>query len=69
MRWYPHANKLLHHIEKCAISNKAINMHPRGPMEQHLCVLEPHRGWLHKVKKVSWYPLMKKGQWSHKYAF
>ena len=27
VRWYPHANNLL---QKCAISNKAINMHSRG---------------------------------------
>ena len=84
MSWYPHANKLLHYIEKCpstpcyqmlhnirkcAISNRAINMHYRRPTKQHFHVLEPHRGCLHKVKKVSWYPLIKKGQWSHKYAF
>ena len=35
MSWYPHATKLLHHIEKCVISNKAINIHYRGPTEQH----------------------------------
>ena len=69
MSQYPHAIKLLHHTEKCVISNKAINIHSRGPKEQFSCVLEPHRGCLHKVKKVSWYPLIKKGQRSHKCAF
>ena len=49
----PHANKLL---QKCAISNKAINMHSGGPAEQHFYVWEPHRGCLNKVKKVRWYP-------------
>ena len=48
----PHANKLLHNVEKCAISNKAINMHSRWPTGQYFCVLEPHRGCLHKVKKM-----------------
>ena len=54
MSWYPHATKLLHHIEncpsttmlsnysiilkKCVISNKAINMHSRGSMEQYFYV-------------------------------
>ena len=66
MRWYPHANKLL---QKCAISNKAINMHSRRPTEQYFCVLEPHRGCLHKTKKVHWYPLIGEGQRNHKYAF
>ena len=52
--------------KKCAISNKAINMHSRGPIEQYFCVLEPHHGCLHKVKKMSWYPpLIKEGQRSH----
>ena len=64
MRWYPHANKLLHHIEKCVISNKAINMHSRGPTEQSFAFWS-----LHKVKKVRSYPLIKKGQRSHTYAF
>ena len=27
-------SKLLHHTEKYSISNKAINMHSRGPTEQ-----------------------------------
>ena len=54
--------------EKYSISNKAINMHSRGPTEQHFYVWEPHRGYLHKVKKVSWCPLIKEGQLSHKYA-
>ena len=31
--WYPHAIKLVHHTEKYSISNKAINMHSRGPTE------------------------------------
>ena len=66
MHWYPHANELL---QKCAISNKAINMHSRGPTKQYFYVWEPHHGYLHKVKKVRWYPLIKKGQRSHKYAF
>ena len=44
-------------------------MHSRGPTEQYLCALEPHHGCLHKVKKVYWCPLIKEGQWSHKYAF
>ena len=65
MCWYPHANELLHHIEKCVISNNAINMHSRWPTEQHFCALEPHHGCLHKVKEVCSYPLIKKGQWSH----
>ena len=69
MSWYPHAIKLLHNIEKCVISNKAINMHSGGLTEQFFCILEPHRGCLHKVKKVRWYPLIKEGQRSHKYAF
>ena len=66
MSWYPHAIKLLH---KFAISNKAINMHSRGPMEQYLCALEPHLGCLNKVKRVFWYPITKEGKRSHKYAF
>ena len=65
----PHADKLLHHTEECVISNNAINIHSRGPTEQHFCALEPHRGCLHKVKKVCSYPLIKKGQRNHKYAF
>ena len=48
---------------------KAINMHSRGPTEQYFYVSEPHRGCLHKVKKVRWYPLIKKGQQSRKCAF
>ena len=61
-----------HQIGKCAgtpmLSNCSKNMHSRGPTEQHLCALEPHRGCLLKVKKVSWYPLIIEGQQSHKYA-
>ena len=30
--------------KKCAISNKAINIHSRGPAEQFSCFLEPHCG-------------------------
>ena len=56
MSWYPHANKLL---QKWVIFNEAINLHSRGPTEQHLYVLEPHHGYLHKVKNVSWCPLIK----------
>ena len=37
---YPHANKLL---QKCVIFNEAINMHSRGPVEQHFYIWEPHR--------------------------
>ena len=62
-------SKLLHHTEKYSISNKAINMHSRGPTEQYFYVWEPYHGYLDKVKKVRWYPLIKKGQQSHKYAF
>ena len=62
VHWYPHANKLL---QKYAISNKAINIHSRGPTEQHFFVWEPDCGCLHKVKKVPWYPLIKEGQRSH----
>ena len=65
----PHAIKLLHNIEKCAISNKAINMHYRRSIEQHFCVLEPHRGCLHKVKKVRSYELIGEDQGSNKCAF
>ena len=36
----PPANKLL---QKCVIFNKAINLHSRGPTEQHFYVWEPHR--------------------------
>ena len=66
---------LIHHMEKCPgtpslkRANGAINIHSRGPTEQYLCALEPHYGCLHKVKKVSWCPLIKEGQRSHKYAF
>ena len=66
MSWYPRVNKLL---QKCVIFNEAINMHSRGPAEQHFYIWEPHHGCLHKVKKVSWGPLIKEGQRSHKYAF
>ena len=47
------------------LTNCSKNMHSRGPTEQHFYVWEPHRGCLHKVKKVHWYPLIKEGQWSH----
>ena len=33
--------------------NKAINMHSRGPTEQHFYVWEPHCGYLHKVKRAN----------------
>ena len=69
MSWYPLANKLLHHIEKCAISNKAIETSSRGPTEQYFYIWELYHGCLHKVKTVRWYPLIKEGQRSHKYAF
>ena len=61
--WYRHANKLL---QKCVIFNKAINLHSRGPTEQHFYVWELHRGCLHKVKKVCWCPFIGEGQQSHK---
>ena len=64
--WYPHSNKLL---QKCVIFNKAINTHSRGSTEQHFYVWEPHRGCLHKVKKVCWCHFIGEGQQSHKYAF
>ena len=64
--WYPHANKLL---QKCVISNEAINLHSRGPTEQYFYVWDPHCGCLHKVKKVCWCPFIGEGQQSHKYAF
>ena len=57
MSWYPHANKLL---QKFAISNKAINMHYRGPTEQHFYVWEPHLGCLNKVKKCPGTPSLKR---------
>ena len=60
MSWYPLANKLLHHMEKCAISNKAIKTSSRGPTEQYCYVWEPYHGCLHKVRKVRWYPSLKK---------
>ena len=60
MCWYPHGNKLLHHIEKCVISNNAINMYSRGPTEQHICTLEPHRECLHEVKKCDRTPSLKR---------
>ena len=41
--------------------NKAINMHFRGPTEQHFYVWEPHCGYLLKVKKVSLCPLIEEG--------
>ena len=55
--WYPHAIQLL---QKWVIFNEAINLHSRGPTEQHLYVLEPHRGCLQKLKKVSYYPQLKR---------
>ena len=33
--------------------NKAINMHSRGPTEQHFYVWEPRCGYLHKVKRAN----------------
>ena len=66
MCWYPHAIKLL---QKCVIFNEAINLHSRGPTEQHFYVWEPHCGCLHKVKKVQFYTPLVGGQRSHKYAF
>ena len=64
--WYPHANKLL---QKFVIFNKAINLHSRGPTEQHFYIWEPHHGCLHKVKKVCWCRFIGEGQQSQKYAF
>ena len=55
--WYPYAIKLL---QKCAIFNEAINMHSRGPTEQHFLIWEPHRGCLHKVKKCPGAPSLKR---------
>ena len=63
---YPHTNKLL---QKCVIFNEAINLYSRGSTEQHFYVWEPRCGCLRKVKKVCWYPFIKEGQRSHKYAF
>ena len=57
MSWYPHAKKLL---QKLAISNKAINMHYRGPTEQHFYVWEPHLGCLNKAKKCPGTPSLKR---------
>ena len=54
--WYPHAIKLLHHTEKYAFLNAT---------EQHFYIWEPHCGYLHKMKNVCWYPLIKECQWSH----
>ena len=50
-------------LTNCSIILK--KMHSRGPMEQHFHAWEPHCGYLHKVKKVHWYPLSKNGQQSH----
>ena len=55
--------------KKCATFNEALNMHSRGPAEQHFYIWEPHHGCLNKVKKVRWCSLIKEGKWSHKYAF
>ena len=41
--------------------NKAINMHFRGPTEQHFYIWEPRCGYLLKVKKVSLCPLIEEG--------
>ena len=60
MSWYPHANKLLHHIEKCEISNKAIKTSSRGPTQQYFYVCEPHLGCLNKVKKCPGTPSLKR---------
>ena len=57
MRRYPHANKLL---QKMCDSIKAINMHSRGPTEQYFYTWEPHRGYLHKVKKCPGTPSLKR---------
>ena len=51
---YPHANKLL---QKCVIFNKAINVYPRGPVEQHFM-----------FGSLIMTPLVR-GQRSNKYAF
>ena len=56
----PGTPMLSNHIEKCVISNKAINMHSRWPTEQYFSALEPHSGCLHKVRKVFWYPSLKR---------
>ena len=40
-------------------------MRSRGSTEQHFYVWEHYCGYLHKLKKVSWYPLIKEGQLSH----
>ena len=67
LRYHPiSCTRLWYHI-KCDF-NKATNMHSRGPTEQHFYVWEPHHGYLHKLKKVSWCPLIKEGHLSHKYA-
>ena len=42
-------------------TNGTINMHSRGSTEQYLCALDPHCGYLLKVKKVSWCPLIEEG--------
>ena len=66
MSWYPHANKLL---QKRTIFNEAINMHSRGPVEQHFYVWEPHCGCCLQAKKVQFYTPLVGGQRSNKYAF
>ena len=66
MSWYPQANKLL---QKRAIFNEAINMHSRGPVEQHFYVWEPHCGCCLQAKKVQFYTPLVRGQQSNEYAF
>ena len=63
---YPHSNKLL---QKCVIFNKTINLHSRGPTEQHFYIWEPHCGCCLWTKKVQFHTPLVGGQQSHKYAF
>ena len=58
-------------VDSTPARNKVITKmtYPVKSIEQHFCILEPHHGCLHKVKKVRSYPFIKKGQQSHKYAF
>ena len=35
-------------------------MHSLGPTEQYFCILEPHCGYLHKVKKCAGTPSLKR---------
>ena len=37
------------------------NLHSRGSMKQHFYIWEPRCGYLLKVKKVSWCPLIEEG--------